>query len=123
MSRLSERHPFLDDLTENVTLVSSVLRGEISGRENVLKVVKAGAAQYKRQTPTFLADVEDRRLFEYEIELEGGLIAQGMVSIVHDVDGGVIHLHIAFSPLDAVLKIAKGVRELISGDLHPDLLL
>jgi len=123
MTSETKRHPFLDDLTDDVTLVASVLRHEVSGKENVLKVVKAGAAQYRSQTPTSLKDINDRRYFEYVVELDGGLRADGLVSIVRNAEGGVTHLHIAFSPLDAVLSIAAGVKETLSADFDEDIFL
>jgi hypothetical protein len=51
MSDERKRHPFLDDPTDDVTLVASVLCREVAGKEQLLKVVKAGGAQYLSQTP------------------------------------------------------------------------
>lgn len=123
MSNEPQRHPFLDHLTDDVTLITSVLREPVSGKENVLKVVKAGGAQYRSQTPTFLGDLGDRRFSEYVVDLDGGLKADGLVSILRDADGGVTHLHIAFSPLSSVIAIAVGVRDALSGELDESLFL
>lgn len=114
-----KRHPFLDDLDENVVLVSSILRSPVRGRDAVIKVVKAGAAQYLNQTPRFLDTLGDRSYFEYDAELKGGMIASGMVSMVRDAHGRVTQLHIAFSPLDAVQVMAQGVRERLGSEFEP----
>lgn len=121
MSTEPERHPFLDDLTEDVTLVSSILRKPLRGRDAVLKVVKAGGSLYRNQTPTSLGTVEDRTLFEYTFDLANGPSSEGMVSIRKNAEGGVTHLNIAFSPFDAVLRMAEGVKEIVSKDLGSDL--
>ncbi|WP_343614433.1 hypothetical protein [Novosphingobium sp.] len=123
MTQNTQRHPFLDDLNEDVTLVSSVLRGELTGRDQVLKVVKAAGGLYRSQTPTFLGHADDRMFFQYEADLGNGLTASGMVSIIRDDNGGVSRLHIAFSPLGAVLSIAEGLKATVSDDLDADLFL
>jgi hypothetical protein len=123
MNNEPKRHPFLDDLSDNVILVSSVLRREISGREAVLKIVKAGASQYLSQKPTFLKDVDDHRFFEYDFDLEGGIAGKGLVSIVRDAGHKVVRLNISFSPLDAVIRMAEGARDALRDDFDRDLFL
>lgn len=123
MNQELKRHPFLDDLAEDVSLISSVLRQEVTGRDRVLKVVKAGAAQYLRQTPTFLRDVDDRRFFEYDLELDGGIAGKGLVSILRNDHGQVTQLNIAFSPLGAVLAMADGARASLKDDFDAELFL
>jgi hypothetical protein len=123
MNEEPKRHPFLDDLAEEVSLISSVLRREVAGRDKVIKVVKAGAAQYLRQTPTFLRDVDNRRFFEYDFELDGGIAGRGLVSILRDGEGRVTHLNISFSPLDAVLRMAQGAREALKDEFGAELFL
>jgi hypothetical protein len=44
-------HPFLDDLTLDAELVSTILRKPVSGRENVKRVVEAVGSFYKSQAP------------------------------------------------------------------------
>lgn len=51
-----ERHPFLDDLTAEAELISSVLRGPVIGREEIRRVVDAVGTFYVEQTPTFYGD-------------------------------------------------------------------
>jgi hypothetical protein len=118
-----ERHPFLDDLAEDVLLTSSVLRSPVAGRDRVARIVKAGGSLYRRQTPTFFGTVEGHGLFDYDIELEGGVPAFGLVSFWRDDAGEVTHLHIAFSPLGAVLSIAEGLRDRLADDLGTELFL
>ena len=117
------RHPFLDDLAEDVTLVSSVLRRSVAGRELVIKVVKAGGSQYVDQTPRFLGGVEGRTFFEYDVTLVTGEKAQGLVAIGRNDIGEVTDLNITFSPLGAVLSIAEGMRAILVGDLGSDALI
>jgi hypothetical protein len=123
MSDNEQRHPFLDDLAEDVTLVSTVLRRPVRGADLVRAVVRAGAAQYLTQTPKGLRTVEDRTYFEYEVTLAGGLASDGLVSIRRDTAGAVTHLHIAFSPLGSVLAIAAGLRDALAAELASDLFL
>ena len=123
MTEQAKRHPFLDDLDDDVVLVSSVLRRPVQGRDLVLKVVKAGASQYAAQKPRFLGSIGERSYFEYDVDLVGGSDAVGLVSIFRDADSQVSHLHVAFSPLGAVLSIAEGVRDQLAAELGADLFL
>jgi hypothetical protein len=107
----TQRHPFLDDLADEVVLDSSVLRRQVRGRDAVLAVVRAGAHQYASQTPVFLGDSADRTYFEYAVTLRDGLEGTGLVAIRRGADRKVTGLEIAFSPLDVVLSIAAGVRD------------
>lgn len=123
MAEQSKRHPFIDDLGENVVLESSILRRSMKGRELVLKVVKAGASQYATQKPRYLGSIGERSFFEYDAILVGGMDAVGLVSILRDSTGSVTHLHIAFSPIEAVLSMAAGVRDQLAAELGGDLFL
>lgn len=123
MTEATHRHPFLDDLREEVVLVSSILRQPVHGRDAVLKVVKAGASQYTSQTPRFLGHLGARSYFEYDVDLVGGGEAAGLVAIHRDDAGKVTDLHIAFSPLGSVLTIAAKVRDQLAAELGPDLFL
>jgi len=123
MTTQTQRHPFLDDLADDVVLTSSVLRRQVQGRDAVLKVVKAGASQYAKQTPTFLGDVGERTYFEYAVTLHDGLQGSGLVSIRRDAQRKVISLEIAFSPLDVVLSVAAGAREQLAGEFDAGLFL
>jgi hypothetical protein len=118
-----QRHPFLDDLADDVLLTSSVLRATVAGRDPVTRIVKAGGSLYRRQTPTFLGTIGDHGLFEYDIELDGGVPASGLVSFRRSETGAVTHLHIAFSSLGAVLSIAAALRDQLAGELGEDLFL
>ncbi|AJK50648.1 hypothetical protein [Burkholderia plantarii] len=117
MNESSSRHPFLDDLADDVVLESSVLRQAVRGRDVVLRIVKAGAAQYATQRPRFLGHVGERSYFEYDVRLQDGKPAAGLVSIVRNADARVTTLHIAFSPLDAVLSLAAGLRDRLAPEL------
>lgn len=123
MTTNTQRHPFLDDLTDDVVLVSSVLRRQVTGRDAVLKVVKAGAAQYAKQTPVFLGDLGDRTYFEYAVTLHDGLEGSGLVSIRRNAERKVIGLEIAFSPLAVVVSVAAGARDQLAGEFGADFFL
>jgi hypothetical protein len=123
MTPQAQRHPFLDDLADDVVLSSSVLRRQISGRDAVLKVVRSGASQYAKQAPTFLGDVGDRSYFEYALTLHDGAEGTGLVSIRRNAERKVIGLEIAFSPLGVVLSIAAGARNQLAGEFDADLFL
>lgn len=123
MTEQTKRHPFIDDLGETVVLESSILRRPVTGKELVLKVVKAGAGQYAAQKPRFLETVGERSFFEYDIDLVDGTAAVGLVTIRRDASGAVTHLHIAFSPLGAVQSMAAGVRDALAAELGADLFL
>lgn len=123
MTEEPQRHPFLDDLADDVVLVSSVLRRQVAGRDAVLKIVKSGASQYAKQTPVFLGDVGDRTYFEYAVTLRDGLEGTGLVSIRRNAGRAVIGLEIAFSPLAVVLSIAAGARDQLAAELGHDLFL
>lgn len=123
MTAAAPRHPFLDDLAEDVTLTSSVLRGPVRGRDLALAVVKAGGTLYREQRPQFLGSVDRHGYFEYEAVLTDGQTAQGLVSMVRNEAGEVTDLHIAFSPLGAVLSIATALRGLLDGRIAAELLL
>lgn len=123
MSANTKRHPFLDDLAEHVVLISSVLRQPVAGRERVLAVVRAGASQYLSQTPRFLGEIGERSYFEYDVGLKDEVAGAGLVSIVRNAGGEVTSLHIAFSPPEAVLSIAAGVREQLEAELGKEMFL
>lgn len=123
MSTSPRRHPFLDDLAEDVTLMSSILRQPVSGRASVLKVVKAGASLYLEQTPKFLGTVEGRSFFEYEVKLADDEHALGLVSIHRNDKDEVTELNITFSPLGSVLSLAAGVKTALSANFPADFFL
>ena len=45
-----ERHPFLDDLTADAELTSTLMRRAVTGRENIKKLIAAVGSLYKSQT-------------------------------------------------------------------------
>lgn len=119
MQDKAKRHPFLDDLHEDVILVTSVLNRPVRGKTEVLKVVKAGAQQYASQSARFLDHVGQRSFFEYDATLTDGQAARGLVSIERNASGKVTELHIAFSPLAAVYSLADSVRQILRDEIDP----
>ena len=113
----AERHPFLDDLTADAQLVSSVLRGPVTGREDIRRVVDAVGTFYASQTPTFVQDIGSRLVLEYEATLTSGEELNAAVIVEHNPDGSVPRVSVRMSPLGAVLSLAAGLRERLSKHL------
>lgn len=118
-----ERHPFLDDLTDDTELVSSVLRGPVIGREQITLVVNAVGTFYASQTPTYLQAVGSRLFLEYEAVLASGEKLGAVVIVDHDPDGSVPRVSVRMSPLGAVSSLAAHLRDALSGQLQPELFL
>ncbi|MEN8512575.1 hypothetical protein FPJ27_01030 [Burkholderia sp. MS455] len=118
-----ERHPFLDDLTTDAELVSSVLRGPVSGRDEIRLAVNAVGTFYASQTPTFVQAVGSRLFLEYEAVLTSGENLSAVVVVDHNSDGSVPRVSVRMSPLDAVLTLAAHLRVALSKQLPENLFL
>lgn len=118
-----ERHPFLDDLTEDATLTSSVLRSPVVGRETIRKVVDAVGAFYVEQNPTFLGTIGSRTLLEYEAQLTNGKSLNATAVIDHNPDGTVPRVSVRMGPVDAVVALANHLRSALTGQLPEELFL
>ncbi|MDR6499666.1 hypothetical protein J2785_002822 [Burkholderia ambifaria] len=118
-----ERHPFLDDLTTDAELVSSVLRGPVSGRDEIRLAVNAVGTFYASQTPTFVQTVGSRLFLEYEAVLTSGENLSAVVVVDHNSDGSVPRVSVRMSPLDAVLTLAAHLRAALSKQLPENLFL
>ena len=110
----NERHPFLDDLTADAELVSSVLRGPVRGRDEIRLAVDAVGTFYASQTPTFVETVGSRLVLEYEAVLTSGENLSATVVIDRNSDGSVPRVSVRMSPLGAVLTLAAHLREALS---------
>ena len=109
-----ERHPFLDDLTEEAVLDATVLRGPLTGREAIRLAVSTVGTFYAAQTPRFL-QVADRRLFlEYDAVLGSGESLRATVIVDRNADGSVPRVSVRMSPLGAVLALAAQLRDALS---------
>ncbi|WP_349959191.1 hypothetical protein [Rhizobium sp. ZPR3] len=117
------RHPFLDDLTEEAELTSSVLRGTIKGRDTIRLVVDTVGTFYASQKPTFLETVGSRLFLEYEAVLTNGESLSAVVVVDHNADGTVPHVSVRMSPLGPLLSLAAHLRETLSKQLREDLFL
>jgi len=118
-----ERHPFLDDLTTDAELVSSVLRGPVSGRDEIRLAVNTVGTFYASQTPTFVQAVGSRLFLEYEAVLTSGENLSAVVVVDHNSDGSVPRVSVRMSPLDAVLTLAAHLRVALSKQLPENLFL
>ncbi|MGT2477200.1 hypothetical protein [Paraburkholderia terrae] len=112
-----ERHPFLDDLTPDATLISSVLRGPVVGRDNIRIAVDAVGTFYVSQTPTFVQAIGSRLFLEYEAVLTSGESLSAVVVVDRNADGSVPRVSVRMSPLGAVLTLATHLRESLSKQL------
>ena len=117
------RHPFLDDLSADAELISSVLRGPVTGRDKIRLVVNAVGTLYASQAPTFLQAVGPRLLLEYEAILKSGESLSAAVVVERNPDGSVPHVSVRMSPLGAVLSLATHLRESLSKQLPESLFL
>jgi hypothetical protein len=118
-----ERHPFLDDLTDDAELTSSVLRGSVIGRDEIKLAVSTVGIFYASQTPTFLETVGSRLFLEYEAVLTSGEKLNAVVVVDRNPDGSVPRVSVRMSPLGAVLSLAGHLRETLSNQLPEDLFL
>ncbi|MDR6668917.1 hypothetical protein [Rhizobium sp. 1399] len=118
-----DRHPFLDDLTADAELVSSVLRGPVVGRDEITLAVNTVGTFYALQTPTFFEVVGSRLFLEYEAVLVSGEKLTAAVIVDRNPDGSVPHVSVRMSPLGSVLSLAAGLREALSAKLPEHLFL
>jgi hypothetical protein len=118
-----QRHPFLDDLTVDAELTSSVLRGPVVGRDQIRRAVDAVGAFYASQTPTFLQTVGSRLFLEYEAVLTNGERLNAVVVVDHNPDGSVPRVSVRMSPLGSVLLLAASLRGALSQQLPASLFL
>ncbi|GLS20684.1 hypothetical protein GCM10007874_37010 [Labrys miyagiensis] len=118
-----ERHPFLDDLTVDAELTSSVLRGPVIGRDQIRRAVDAVGTFYASQTPTFLQTVGSRLFLEYEAVLTNGERLNALVVVDHNPDGSVPRVSVRMSPLGSVLSLAASLRGALSQQLPESLFL
>ncbi|MBN3836070.1 hypothetical protein [Burkholderia sp. Ac-20344] len=113
----SGRHPFLDDLTEDAILSSTLLRQPVSGRERIKSVIAAVGALYQTQTPTFLGVVESRTLLQYDAVLVDGIAIRGTAVIQRDEGGNVPRVSVTFEPLDAAMHLSRQLDSVLREDI------
>lgn len=118
-----ERHPFLDNLTADAELTSSVLRGPVVGRDEIKLAINTVGTFYASQDPTFLETFGARLFLEYEAVLTSGERLNATVVVDRNSDGSVPRVSVRMSPLGAVLSLAANLREALSGQLPEDLFL
>lgn len=112
-----QRHPFLDDLTVDAELTSSVLRGPVIGRDEIRLAVDAVGTFYASQTPTFLQTIDSKLFLEYEAVLKSGEHLNAVVVVDHNPDGSIPRVSVRMSPLGAVLSLASSLRDVLSKQL------
>lgn len=123
MANEQERHPFLDDLTVDAELTSSVTRGSIIGRDEIRLAVETVGTFYASQNPTFLEAVGSRLFLEYEAALTSGEKLNATVVVDRNPDGSVPGVSVRMSPLGSVLALSAHLRGALSGKLPEDLFL
>ncbi|KAA1184485.1 hypothetical protein FP026_03665 [Rhizobium tropici] len=123
MAHEYERHPFLDDLTADAELTSSVVRGSVIGREEIKLAVNTVGTFYASQNPTFLETVGSRLFLEYQAELTSGEKLTATVVVDRNPDGAVPRVSVRMSPLGSVLALSAHLRGALSGKLPANLFL
>jgi hypothetical protein len=118
-----ERHLFLDDLTADAELESSVLRGPVIGRDAIRLAVNAVGTFYTSQTPRFLQDTGSRLFLEYEAVLTSGESLSATVVVDRNPNGSVPRVSVRMSPLGSVLSLAAKLREALSTRFPEDIFL
>lgn len=118
-----QRHPFLDDLTADAELISSVLREPVVGRDDIRLAVDTVGTFYASQTPVFLQTVGSRLFLEYEAVLTSGERLSAAVVVDHNPDGSVPRVSVRMSPLGSVLSLATSLRATLSTRLPASLFL
>ncbi|WP_144140279.1 hypothetical protein [Paraburkholderia sp. BCC1884] len=118
-----DRHPFLDDLTADAVLSSTIMRRSVSGRENIKKLVAAVGSVYETQTPLYLGSLGNRSLLQYEAVLDNGKAIRGVAVVERNEAGGVEHVSVTFSPLDSALSLSARVGSLLERELGEGLFL
>ncbi|BAB49155.1 hypothetical protein [Mesorhizobium japonicum] len=118
-----QRHPFLDDLTVDAELISSVLREPVVGRDDIRLAVDAVGTFYASQTPVYLQTVGSRLFLEYEAVLTSGELLSAVVVVDHNPDGSVPRVSVRMSPLGSVLSLASSLRATLSTRLPASLFL
>jgi len=110
-----KRHPFLEDLADDVVLVSGIIPEKIKGKDAVIATIRLGGEIYASQTVTYLNRLsEDRTLMEYDAALVTGHEVHAVVVINWNSDNKVSKLNISFAPLDGALAFATRLGELIA---------
>ncbi|MBW9054630.1 hypothetical protein [Rhizobium mesosinicum] len=112
------RHPFLDDLADDVVLISNVLQGEVRGSDSVLATIKTGSQIYA-SPPTYHNRLNDgRTLIEYDAELVGGRKVHAVVVVDWNGDNKASRVNIGFAPLGGALAFATRLGELLAATGH-----
>jgi hypothetical protein len=108
------RHPFLEDLADDVILTTNTLNEKVEGKVSVLEVVGTAGKIYISQTTTYLNKISDgRTLLEYDAEIVGGRTVHAVVIVDWNLAGKVSHLNIGFSPLGGALSFATQLGALL----------
>ncbi|NLS19420.1 hypothetical protein HGP16_23045 [Rhizobium sp. P40RR-XXII] len=123
MAHEEERHPFLDDLTADAELTSSVARDTIVGREEIKLAVNTVGTFYVSQSPTFFETIGSRLFLEYEAVLTTGEKLTATVVVDRNPDGSVPRVSVRMSPLGSVMALSARLREALSGKLPENLFL
>ncbi len=116
-----EKHPFLDDLADDAELDGTVMRGSISGRERIKRVVEAVGTLYASQTPTFYGAIGLRHFLQYRATLRSGLELEAVGVIERDEAGLVRRVTITVAPLDAALSLSAELGRLIGKEFGGNL--
>ncbi|WP_245441793.1 hypothetical protein [Rhizobium leguminosarum] len=110
-----EKHPFLDDLADDAELRGTILRRPVSGRDNIKRLVEAGAAHLLRRDRSAPLPAIQGNTSLRPLDLE----AVGVIE--RDETGLVRRVTMTFAPLDAALSLSAGLGDIVGKGLGDDL--
>ena len=106
MNHPPKKHPFLDDLDDEVILETNLLDAPVVGKKDVLQVIKKTGGLYASQNPVKHITDNAHDYFEYEAVLKSSETVFGIASIQKNQNGRVIKLRILFGPLNGATRLA-----------------
>lgn len=111
---------WLNQQAPDATMISSVLRRSLHGREAIIKVVQAAGGLYKSHTVVFNDSFANRELLEYDALTFGGLPVHGVLTLRKNTAGEIVHVGIHHGPLNAVNSLSAALSEILGTDLGPE---
>lgn len=108
---------WLNQLAPNATMISSVLRRPLHGREAIIKVVQAAGGLYEMHTVAFNGQFADRELLEYDALAFGGLPVHGVLTLTRNTSGEIVDVGIHHGPLSAVNRLSAALKGILGADL------
>ncbi|MFI6762421.1 hypothetical protein ACIBF5_25125 [Micromonospora sp. NPDC050417] len=117
----SDYYPeWIDQLDENVVLQAAVLNADITGRDQVRKILQYARTLYEFQDFRFAGRYDDGWIEEYRSKVRG--VTTHNIAIIHYNDQGrVDQLVMNHRPLSAMLRFSQLVGEHFGDEFGPDM--